>query len=268
LRAEKSCLFDEVIFTQDFHPENHISFASTHGLAPFAHLNGKGSLPIMCIKPTSGNMDDASCCPTYYLNASTLDCDTQLCPPDDFSYDTDRPAFVSSNPACSRCASNPEECFSTVQEMWTDHCLQTGDATFPPSLDKRSGDFVVQKGQNVYVDAYSAFLDNTDNLKTDLDMHLQARSIDTLYVVGIATDFCVKFTVEDALGMKTSNYQVNLIYDATAAVQGDAANYNASIYFMQDRGATLYTTADVLAMSCPPEARGDQRRGADACAPG
>ena len=56
-------------------------------------------------------------------------------------------------------------CFDMTQAMWTDHCLQTGDSTFPPSLDKRANDFVVQKGGNVHVDAYSAFMDNTKALE-------------------------------------------------------------------------------------------------------
>jgi len=76
--------------------------------------------------------------------------------------------------------------------MWTDHCLQTGDSTFPPSLVTKPTDIIVQKGTNTYVDAYSAFMDNSGNLKTSLDATLQANAVDTLYVAGIATDVCVK----------------------------------------------------------------------------
>jgi len=80
IRAEKECMFDVVVRTQDYHPTNHISFGSTHGLAAFSHLAGKGGLPITCIKPTSGNTADASCCPTQYVNSSAVNCSAQLCP--------------------------------------------------------------------------------------------------------------------------------------------------------------------------------------------
>lgn len=250
LRAEKSCLFDEVVFSQDFHPENHVSFGSTHGLAPFAHLAGKGGLALTCISPTSGNTEDAACCPTIYLDSSSQDCDSVLCPPASWDYDVNNSAFVDSNPACSTCRDTPDACYQTVQEMWTDHCLQSGDSTFPPSLDKRDGDYVVQKGMNQYVDAYSAFMDNTQSLKTELDAKLQELGVTTLYVAGIATDVCVRWTVRDALHSNTASYAVNVISDATAAVLGDVTNYDSAMAYMEQQGATLYTTAEVLAMAC------------------
>mmetsp|Transcript_47786 Transcript_47786/g.133226 ORF Transcript_47786/g.133226 Transcript_47786/m.133226 type:complete len:340 (+) Transcript_47786:96-1115(+) len=254
LRKNKSCLFDEVIFTQDYHPANHISFASSHGLAPFSHLNGKGELQLTCLKPTSGNTKDASCCPTTHINAAAVDCNTQLCPPDGFDYATNNSDLITGNEACSTCKSSPERCYQTGQAMWTDHCLKTGDSGFPPTLDKRAGDLVVQKGMNQYVDAYSAFMDNTQNLKTELDSKLQANGIDKLYVAGIATDVCVRESVRDALSNLTSSYSVTVITDATQAVLGDANNFAAALDFMKQAGATLHTTEEVLALDCGTDA--------------
>jgi nicotinamidase-related amidase len=263
LRQNKSCLFDEVIFTQDFHPANHMSFGSSHGLAPFAHLGGKGELQLTCLTPTSGNTKDASCCPTTYVNASAVDCDTQLCPPADFDYAVNNSDLISGNAACSTCKTSPELCYQTDQAMWTDHCVQTGDSGFPPILDKRTGDLVVQKGMNQYVDAYSAFMDNTQNLKTELDMKLQEKGIKKIFVVGIATDVCVKWTVRDALHSSTGSYEVAVVTDATAAVLGDATNYAAANAFMQSAGATLQTAEQVLAMACPvvEETSGSESKG-------
>ena len=74
LREQKSCLFDEVIFSQDFHPAGHVSYGSTHGLPPFAHLPtaigglGKGALPMKCISPASGATKDGACCPAYVVD--------------------------------------------------------------------------------------------------------------------------------------------------------------------------------------------------------
>jgi len=247
MRQQKSCLFDEVIFTQDYHPGGHISFASSHGLSPFAHLDGKGSLPLTCILPDSGAAMDAACCPTTLVDNSSVDCETQLCAPNSFTY----PPAMTDNPACTTCVISPELCFETTQAMWTDHCLQTGDSTFPPSLDKRTEDLVVQKGKNQFVDAYSGFMDNTQNVKTELDSKLQEKGITHLYVVGIATDVCVRWSVRDALDAKTGSYQVTIISDAMAPVMGDYSNHWDAIKSMVDEGAINTTTAEILEMSCP-----------------
>jgi nicotinamidase-related amidase len=248
LREKKGCLFQEVVWSQDFHPANHISFGSTHGLAPFSHLAGKGELPITCLKPTSGMVKDAACCPTIHLNPSAVDCNTQLCPPADFSYADNNSAFVTDNHACSVCKSEPDRCFQTSQAMWTDHCRDTGDSGFPPSVDKRSTDLVVKKGVMRDVDAYSAFLDNTKSLKTKLDDLLKSEGVTDLYVVGIATDYCVQQSVTDAIDL---GYTVKVVKDATAAVMGNQTNFLAALDVMEKHGATIMSDADVLATTCP-----------------
>jgi nicotinamidase-related amidase len=254
IRAEKSCLFDEVIFTRDFHPAGHISYASTHGLAPFS-----GNLPLTCISPSSGRTSDGACCPTYYLN-QWMDCSANLCPPSGWDYDAVvNNSIVANNTACSVCAESPDTCFQMEQAMWTDHCLQTGDSTFPDSLDKRETDTVVEKGTNQYVDAYSGFMDNAQTLKTGLDSELQSMGIDTLYIAGIATDVCVQWTVRDALGNHTGNYDVTVIKDATAPVAGNQENYNAAIGAMAAQGAKIVTASDVLARECPNHTSGSVR---------
>ena len=122
LRAEKSCAFDVVIRSQDFHTEDHISFGPTHGLEPFAHLAGKGELPLTCVTPESGKTSDASCCPTYHIEP--YDCDTMLCPvtttAGDIAQTRSLDALLSS-PACSICQEAPDECYATTQAMWTNH---------------------------------------------------------------------------------------------------------------------------------------------------
>lgn len=257
IRNEKSCLFDEVIRTRDFHPAGHISFGSTHGLAPFSHLSGKGGLPLTCTKPSisMGVTADAACCPTFYINGDGVDrsdCTAKLCPPEGWNYSTNMTSIISDNTACTLCKTDPSQCFETTQAMWTDHCLQTGDSTFPPSLVKKDTDIIVKKGTNLFVDAYSAFMDNTQSLKTELDSILQDKGIDTLYVAGIATDVCVHATVRDAFSNKTGSYSVSVIKDATAAVLGDQSNFDTAIDDMRQYGAAITTVAEVLNMECPP----------------
>lgn len=187
LRTEKECRFDVVVRSEDFHPENHVSFEPTHGLEPFAHLAGKGELPLMCVNPESGMATDGSCCPTYHIES--YDCDTMLCPVIDSSKPLERTMdAVLSTPACTICLDSPEDCFETTQAMWTNHCLQDGDSTFPSTLLSESTDIVVQKGGNEYLDSYSAFMDNTKKIKTELDDVLKDLDVGTVYILGIATD--------------------------------------------------------------------------------
>jgi nicotinamidase-related amidase len=252
IRNEKSCLFDLVVRTQDYHPAQHISYGSTHNLSAFSHLGGKGGLPMKCLTPANGNTAEASCCPTYYLtDYDRTNCSTTLCPPVSFKYEGNNAGIVTKNTACQTCKTSPDSCFDTTQAMWTDHCLRSGDAGFPPSLVKKADDVIVQKGKNQYVDAYSAFMDNTQNLKTELDSVLQANGITDLYVAGIATDVCVHATVRDAFHNQTGKYTVKVITDATAAVQGNQANFDKANKEMKGFGATMVTTAEVLKMSCP-----------------
>ena len=241
MREEKSCLFDSVVRSQDFHPPGHISFGPTHGLEPFSHLFGKGELPLMCVSPASGLLTDASCCPTYHVNPDLLDCETQLCP-------VTASDEVLSAPACSICKETPEECFETTQAMWTNHCLMEGDSDFPSALMTMDTDVIVQKGTGAFVDAYSAFADNTKRLKSDLDSTLQGLGIETLYVVGIATDYCVYYSALDALEL---GYEVFVVEDATRGIA--PATIAAALADMEEKGATIITVADVMATECPAE---------------
>lgn len=203
----------------------------------------------MCIDPTSGLTSDGACCPKFHLQPS-MNCTAELCPPTGWDYAVNNSGLITGNAACSVCAATPAECFEMSQAMWTDHCSQTGDSGFPPTLDKLSTDTVIQKGTNQFVDAYSAFMDNTQTLKTSLDTMLIEKGVTKLYIVGIATDVCVQWTVTDALGSSTANYEVIVVKDATAPVLGNMANFNASIETMIGAGATVMSTADVLCHEC------------------
>ena len=242
IRQDKDCLFDVVVRSQDYHPPSHISFGPTHGLEPFAHLAGKGELPLTCVNPSSGSTSDASCCPTYHI--SPYDCESMLCP----NTSAVALADIMESPACSVCKNSPEECFETTQAMWTNHCLEDWDSIFPPGLVTEPTDIVVQKGGKKYVDSYSAFMDNTKKLKTPLDDILKENSVKTIYVVGIATDYCVYYSTIDALSL---GYEVYLVLDATRGIA--QATVDAAVADMRANNATIINTADVLATECPDE---------------
>ena len=130
--------FDMVIFTQDWHPPDHASFASNH--------RGRDIYEVI-------------------------------------------------------------DLHGQPQTLWPDHCVQeTRGAEFHPELDIRTDDSIFRKGQLREVDSYSGFMDNDRTHQTGLADYLKKKGIDGIDVVGLATDYCVKFTVLDArdLGLRVS----------------------------------------------------------------
>lgn len=102
------------------------------------------------------------------------------------------------------------------QVLWPSHCVQgTLDAEFHPDLDIPTAQLIIRKGFRTQIDSYSAFMEADHKTTTGLAGYLKAREIDTVYIVGIATDFCVAWTAMDAakLGFKTF-----VISDATKAI--------------------------------------------------
>ena len=84
------------------------------------------------------------------------------------------------------------------QVLWPDHCVQgTEGAAFHPDLNTTSTELIIRKGFRPTVDSYSAFYENDGATRTGLAGYLRERSIDTLYLCGLATDFCVKWSALD-----------------------------------------------------------------------
>lgn len=123
------------------------------------------------------------------------------------------------------------------QVMWPDHCVQgTAGATFHAKLDRRKDDPVFRKGEVPEIDSYSGFMDNDHRHETGLRQFLAERGVTDVTVVGLATDYCVKFTVLDALGF---GLKVNVLKEGCRAVNlqpGDEAQAYAA---MQAAGARV-----------------------------
>merc|ERR1719313_2040302 len=87
--------------------------------------------------------------------------------------------------------------------MWPDHCIQgSDDAKFV--IEPKEGEFIQQKGTRLLYDSYSAFMDDGEQ-DTGLAAHLKSKGITTVIGFGLATDYCVNFSVTDAakMGFKT-----------------------------------------------------------------
>ena len=139
--------FDNVVLTQDWHPDDHISFAENH----------ENKQPFDTIRLDYGQ-----------------------------------------------------------QVLWPKHCVQgTQDADFHPNLHTSKAQMIIRKGFHSHIDSYSAFMEADHVTSTGLAGYLKERGISQVFIVGIATDFCVAWTAMDAakLGFKTY-----VISDATKAI--------------------------------------------------
>lgn len=142
-----SSSFDEVILTQDWHPDNHSSFASVY--------EGKQA------------------------------------------YETIEMEYG-------------------PQVLWPDHCVQgTTGAAFHPALSTDKAQLIIRKGFRKGIDSYSAFFENDQETVTGLSGYLKNRGIDQLFVCGLATDFCVKWSVLDGI---SEGFKVVIIEDAVAGI--------------------------------------------------
>lgn len=144
--------FKTVVFTQDWHPADHISFASNHpGKAPFETVD--------------------------------LDYGTQV--------------------------------------LWPDHCVwQTRGAELSSDLDIPHAQLIIRKGYNRAIDSYSGFQEADRETLTGLAGYLNERDVGRLFIVGLATDFCVAWT---ALDGAAGGFDVTVIEDATRAIDSNGS---------------------------------------------
>lgn len=130
------------------------------------------------------------------------------------------------------------------QTWWPSHCVQhTDGAALHPLLEQSGIDAVFHKGENPDIDSYSAFFDNGQRQETALNGWLQQHGIRELIVLGLATDYCVKFTVLDALRL---GYTVSVITDGCRGVNLNPHDSAQAFMDMAAAGATLYTLSDWL----------------------
>ncbi|MDB5588739.1 MAG: nicotinamidase [Devosia sp.] len=169
--------FINVIFTQDWHPADHISFASQHpGKNPFDLI--------------------------------------------DLPYGP--------------------------QVLWPDHCVwNTHGAELSADLDIPHGQLMIRKGYNRQIDSYSGFQEADRETLTGLAGYLNERDVDKLYVVGLATDFCVGWTAIDAAA---GGFDVAVIEDATRAID-NAGSLEKAWAEMQTAGVSRLQSKDILGKS-------------------
>lgn len=165
--------FANVVMTQDWHPEGHISFASSHpGKSPFELI--------------------------------------------DLPYGP--------------------------QVLWPDHCVQgSRGGDFAETLDLPQAQLVIRKGYNPTVDSYSGFQEADRTTKTGLEGYLRERGLGRVFVVGLATDFCVAWTALDAAA---AGFETFVIEDATRAIDSNGS-LDKAWADLAAAGVTRITTGEI-----------------------
>jgi nicotinamidase/pyrazinamidase len=167
--------FDLVVATKDWHPQNHISFASNH--------------------------------PGYRVGEVIL---------------------VDNIP----------------QVLWPDHCIQESRGSdFHPQLDTSRIKKTVHKGTDKDIDSYSTFFDNEHLRSTGLADYLRAQGVNEVYLMGLATDYCVKYSCMDALEL---GFSVHMIEDGCRGVELKPGDVARAIQEMREAGVKMVCMKEIM----------------------
>lgn len=129
------------------------------------------------------------------------------------------------------------------QFLWPVHCVQgSKGAEFSDALDSFKNEVIFQKGGDIEVDSYSGFFDNGKRNATGLGDFLKEKNIEEVFVMGLATDYCVKFTTLDALDL---GFKTHLIIDGCRGVNIAPGDVDTAVNNMQNAGAILVQSSEM-----------------------
>lgn len=129
------------------------------------------------------------------------------------------------------------------QVLWPDHCVQeTQGADFHPKLHTHHTQVIIRKGFRKTIDSYSTFFENDQKTSTGLTGYLKQRGIKDLYTVGLATDFCVKWSVLD--GIK-EGFSMNIVMDAVKGINLEGS-LDKAWQEMKEKGVTILSSKELL----------------------
>jgi nicotinamidase/pyrazinamidase len=129
------------------------------------------------------------------------------------------------------------------QILWPVHCVQnTHGAEFAPSFDTSRIAHVFHKGTERNIDSYSTFFDNAHRRHTGLAHYLEKRGIKNIYLMGLALDYCVKYSTLDArhLGLNT-----HVIVDGCRGIELQASDIDRALDEMKRAGAVLLKSSEL-----------------------
>lgn len=129
------------------------------------------------------------------------------------------------------------------QNLWPDHCVEnTKGSEFVDGLNISKIDKIFKKGTDKEIDSYSAFFDNGRKKATGLSTYLGGRMIDEVYIMGLATDYCVKFTALDSLHL---GFSTKVIIEGIRAVELNPGDAEKAIEEMEKPGIEMVSIEDL-----------------------
>ena len=129
------------------------------------------------------------------------------------------------------------------QILWPVHCVQhTHGAEFAPSFDTSQIAHVFHKGIDPLIDSYSTFFDNAHRRETGLADYLKERSIRNIYLMGLALDYCVKYSALDA---RQLGFNTHVILDGCRGIGLEPGDVDRALDEMKGVGATLLQSREL-----------------------
>lgn len=108
-----------------------------------------------------------------------------------------------------------------AQTLWPDHCIQNSSgAEFHPDLNTSAAQAIIRKGYRREIDSYSAFYENDGETKTGLQGWLATKQISSVYLAGLATDYCVAYSALDAARL---GFDVHVLLPACRGIDLDGS---------------------------------------------
>jgi nicotinamidase/pyrazinamidase len=154
----------------------------------------------------------------------------------------DHGSFASAHPG--HAPGDTVELGGIEQVLWPDHCVQnSAGASFHSGLDVAGVSAVVRKGFDPEIDSYSGFFDNGHRRDTGMAALLKHHGVTDIVLMGLATDYCVKFTALDA---RELGFDVTLAVDGCRAVDLQLGDGHRAIEVMAAAGCRIATAADLM----------------------
>ncbi len=131
------------------------------------------------------------------------------------------------------------------QILWPEHCVEgSHGAAFHKDLRTDDAELILRKGYHRDIDSYSAFFENDRKTSTGLSGWLRSIGVDSLWIAGLATDFCVRYTVMDALAL---GFGVTVLSDAIRGVDVPSGSVDSALRTMEAHGVRFIDSREVAA---------------------
>jgi nicotinamidase/pyrazinamidase len=129
------------------------------------------------------------------------------------------------------------------QVLWPEHCIQgSAGAAFHPGLHIEAATLILRKGSHRSLDSYSALFENDRKTPTGLDGWLRCLGVTSLWITGLATDYCVLYSALDALDL---GYQVTIVEDAVRGVDVPKGSIDRALAELRRRGVRFVRERDM-----------------------